>query len=126
MLYRLTFSWFVGTCNLGHPATGPQEALLNTVNTIPFPGVCNSMYCTVIPSQSLVSISAQFPLPSVELMSSYPLINWNIKTLSIKAKLPSHFPPIQSTWHTSNVKKEPFYCKPAPHICCTWGPQIRS
>jgi hypothetical protein len=29
---RLTFSWFVGTCNLGHPATGPQEALWNTVN----------------------------------------------------------------------------------------------
>ncbi len=28
---RLTFSWFVGTCNLGHPATGPQEALWNTV-----------------------------------------------------------------------------------------------
>ncbi len=24
---RLTFSWFVGTCNLSHPATGPQEAL---------------------------------------------------------------------------------------------------
>jgi hypothetical protein len=29
---RLTFSWFVGTCNLGHLATGPQEALWNTVN----------------------------------------------------------------------------------------------
>ncbi len=28
---RLTFSWFVGTCNLSHPATGPQEALWNTV-----------------------------------------------------------------------------------------------
>jgi hypothetical protein len=28
---RLTFSWFVGTCNLGHPVTGPQEALWNTV-----------------------------------------------------------------------------------------------
>jgi hypothetical protein len=28
---RLTFSWFVGTCNLAHPATGPQEALWNTV-----------------------------------------------------------------------------------------------
>jgi hypothetical protein len=32
MLDRLTFSWFVGTCNLGHPATGPQEALWNAVN----------------------------------------------------------------------------------------------
>ncbi len=32
MLDWLTFSWFVGTCNLGHPATGPQEALWNTVN----------------------------------------------------------------------------------------------
>jgi hypothetical protein len=31
MLDRLTFSWFVGTCNLAHPATGPQEALWNTV-----------------------------------------------------------------------------------------------
>jgi hypothetical protein len=28
---QLTFSWFVGTCNLGHPATGPQLALWNTV-----------------------------------------------------------------------------------------------
>jgi hypothetical protein len=28
---RLTFLWFVCTCNLGHPATGPQEALWNTV-----------------------------------------------------------------------------------------------
>jgi hypothetical protein len=28
---RLTFSWFVGTCNLGHPATASQEALWNTV-----------------------------------------------------------------------------------------------
>jgi hypothetical protein len=31
MLDQLTFSWFVGTCNLGHLATGPQEALWNTV-----------------------------------------------------------------------------------------------
>jgi hypothetical protein len=32
MLDRLTFSWFVGTCFLGHLAMGPQEALWNTVN----------------------------------------------------------------------------------------------
>ncbi len=32
---RLTFSWFVGTCNLAHPATGPQEALWNTVKDGP-------------------------------------------------------------------------------------------
>jgi hypothetical protein len=31
---QLTFSWFVGTCNLGHPATGPQEALWNMVKGI--------------------------------------------------------------------------------------------
>ncbi len=29
---RLTFLWFVGTCSLSHLATGPQEALWNTVN----------------------------------------------------------------------------------------------
>ncbi len=28
---QLTFSWFAGTCNLGHPAMGPQEALWNMV-----------------------------------------------------------------------------------------------
>ncbi len=27
----LTFLWFVGTCNLCHPAMGPQEALWNMV-----------------------------------------------------------------------------------------------
>ncbi len=26
-----TFSWSVATCNLGHPAMGPLEALWNTV-----------------------------------------------------------------------------------------------
>jgi hypothetical protein len=31
MLDQLTISWFVGTCNFGHPARGPQEALLNMV-----------------------------------------------------------------------------------------------
>ncbi len=31
---RLTFSWFVDLCNLGHPATGPQEALWNTVKDV--------------------------------------------------------------------------------------------
>jgi hypothetical protein len=30
----LTFSWFVGTWNLSHPATGPQEALWNTVKKL--------------------------------------------------------------------------------------------
>ncbi len=34
MLNRLTFSWFVGKCNLSHPATGPQEALWNMVKII--------------------------------------------------------------------------------------------
>ncbi len=32
---RLTFLWIVGTCNLGHTATGPQEALWNTVKVWP-------------------------------------------------------------------------------------------
>ncbi len=31
MLDQLTFSWFVDTCNLSHLATGPQEALWNTI-----------------------------------------------------------------------------------------------
>jgi hypothetical protein len=41
---RLTFSWFVGTCNLGHPATGPQEALWNTVK---YSWTYLETYCTV-------------------------------------------------------------------------------
>jgi hypothetical protein len=41
---QLTFSWFVGTCNLAHPATGPQEALWNTVKAVAM--LCkNVRYC---------------------------------------------------------------------------------
>ena len=42
---RLTFSWFVGTCNLGHPATGPQEALWNTVNSVLLTEIRTSSFC---------------------------------------------------------------------------------
>jgi hypothetical protein len=70
---RLTFLWFVGTCNLGHLATGPQEALWNTVNTylfslsITFLLTFHLYYCTMFFYNSFLG-SSFFSGPSVLFM----------------------------------------------------------
>jgi hypothetical protein len=49
---RLTFSWFVGKCNLGHPATGPKEALRNTVKGLTFSSSKKGQrHCTLMCAQ---------------------------------------------------------------------------